>query len=187
MANDCWNSLMIRGDVDTLKLIESRFKSVENSFFSMSNYHLLFDSDVSDFAEEDFGSKRFSVNLEMLDDGLHIYGDSAWSPMIGLFERISNEYGVECTLEYHEVGFNFAGKIVWDSKGVEISNEEWTYWERLCEKSKSDFWEELSWKFEDYDTVSELLEDIDFVNWKNKSLFSMEELEKQFDIYLDND
>ena len=181
MANDCWNMATIKGDEATLKKIEEKFNSSENGVFSMNNYKSLFDSDVSDMVEDDFGSKRFIPSVSMEDGELHISGDSAWSPMIGLFERICVEWGVEAELEYDEIGYDFAGRIVWDSKGVEVINEEFTYWERLCMKDQDNFWEEMQWRYENYDTFDELVEGFELGKWKDQTILDMDRLESEYE------
>jgi hypothetical protein len=184
MANDCWNKVIIKGDESTLKKIEEKFNSVENGFFNINNYSSLFDTDVSDMDEDDFGSKRFLSSVTIQDGQLLISGDSAWSPMVGLFERICVEYGVEAELEYDEIGYDFAGRIVWDSKGVEIENEEWTYWERLCIKDQDYFWEEMQWRYEIYEEFDELLQDFQLEKWKDSSILDVERLRSGFEEYL---
>jgi hypothetical protein len=186
MANDCWNKAVITGSNETLQKIKTRFESSENGVFNMNNYHTLFDSDVSDMTEEEFGSKRFTPSVEIYDNQLVISGDSAWSPMIGLFERICVDYGVEATLEYDEIGYDFAGKIVWDSKGVELVNEEFTYWEWMCIKDPDSFWEEMSWRYEDYDTFEELLETFELHKWKDQSVLDTTKLKEQYQSAIDN-
>ena len=181
MANDCWNMVIIKGDETTLKKLEEKFNSSESGVFTMNNYKSLFDTDVSDMDEDDFGSKKFSPSVSMEDGELHISGDSAWSPMIGLFERICVEYGVEAEIEYDEMGYDFAGRIVWDSKGVEVVNEEWTYWERLYVKDQENFWEEMQWRYENYDTFDEFVEGFELDRWKDKTILDMDRLESEYE------
>lgn len=183
MANDCWNKVIIKGDETTLKKIEEKFNSIENGFFNVSNYQTLFDADVSDMDEDDFGSKRFAPSVSMQDGQLLIAGDSAWSPVIGLFERICVEYGVEAELEYDEMGYDFAGRIVWDSKGVELENEEFTYWERMCLKDQENFWEEMSYRYEIYEDFDELVEDFHMDKWGDQSILDMDRLQREFEEY----
>ena len=185
MANDCWNKIIIKGDETQLMKIEEKFNSSENGVFTINNYHLLFDTDVSDMSEEDFGSKRFIPSVSRQDGQLLISGESAWSPMIGLFERICHDYKVEATLNYDEQGLDFAGRISWDSNGVETENEEWTYWENLYLTNTVDFWEEITWRFEDYDTLGELLEILEFDRWRQTTQFDHETLERLFEEYID--
>lgn len=180
MANDCWNKVVIRGTNDLLEKIKTRFESSENGVFTMNNYHILFDSDVSDMVEDDFGSKRFSPSVEIYDNQLVISGDSAWSPVIGLFERICVEYGVEATLDYDEQGYDFAGRISWDSKGVETENLEWTYWEKLYINDQIGFWEEMEWRYEDYDTFEDLVENLELSKWQDSSILDLDKLETEY-------
>lgn len=185
MANDCWNRVVIKGDESTLKKIEEKFNSSENGVFNMNNYQSLFDTDVSDMTEEDFGSKRFIPSVTMDDGQLHISGDSAWSPMTGLFERICVEYGVEAELEYDEMGYDFAGHIIWDSNGVEVLNDEWTYWERLCIRDQDNFWEEMQWRYEIYESYDELIADFNLDEWKDSTILDQERLKTEFENYLE--
>ena len=184
MANDCWNKVVIKGDEATLKKIQEKFNSSENGVFNMNNYQSLFDSDVSDMYEDDFGSKRFTPSVELEDGQLFISGDSAWSPMVGLFERICVEYGVEAELEYDEMGYDFAGRIVWDTKGVEVENQEWTYWERLCVKDQDNFWEEMQFRYEIYESFDELVADFNLDKWEDSSILDTNRLEAGFEEYL---
>lgn len=186
MANDCWNKVVITGSLDTLKKIKTRFESSENGVFNINNYHTLFDTDVSDMDEEDFGSKRFIPSVEIYNNQLIISGDSAWSPVIGLFERICSDYQVEATLDYEEMGCDFAGRIVWDTKGVELENQEWTYWERLCMKDPDNFWEEMQYRYEIYEDYDELLEDFHMNKWKDQTILDTERLKTEFEEYLEN-
>lgn len=181
MANDCWNRVVITGSTDTLEKIKTRFESSENGVFTMNNYHTLFNSDVSDMSEDDFGSKRFVPSVELEGDTLYISGDSAWSPMVGLFERICVEYGVEATLNYDEMGYDFAGRISWDSSGVELENIEWTYWEKLYIYDQENFWEEMEWKYEEYDSFEELVETFELHKWKDSKIFDMDKLKEQYE------
>jgi len=181
MANDCWNKVVITGSDETLEKIKTRFTSSENGVFTMNNYQTLFDSDVSDMSEDDFGSKRFSPSVEIDDKKLYISGDSAWSPMTGLFERICVEYGVEATLEYDEMGYNFAGKISWDTNGVEKENIEWTYWEKQYLHDQENFWEEMEWRYEEYDTFDELVENFELHKWKNPEILDLDKLKEHYE------
>ena len=91
MANDCWNSVTISGDIDTIKKIESKFNSLDDNPLNYKNYQKLFDTDVTDVQDEDWGPKWFTPSVKIVDDKLIIKGDSAWSPASPLFELISNE------------------------------------------------------------------------------------------------
>jgi hypothetical protein len=178
MANDCWNKAIIQGDEATLKKIQERFNSSENGVFNTFNYKILFDSDVSDMEEDDWGSKRFFPSTDLSDGQLFITGDSAWSPMIGLFETICAEYGVECVLEYDESGYDFAGIISWDTKGAIKDHIEMTYWEKLHKDSLNDFYEELGYRAEIYDSYEEYLEDLDLNKWRDSSKVDMDKLKE---------
>ena len=80
-----------------------------------------------------------------------------------------------------EMGYDFAGRIVWDSKGVEVINEEFTYWERLCMKDQDNFWEEMQWRYENYDTFDELVEGFELGKWKDQTILDMDRLESEYE------
>jgi hypothetical protein len=178
MANDCWNKATIKGQKSKLENILKKFESSENGVFHIGNYKTLFNTDVSDLDEEDWGSKRFTPSCDLSDDKLIVTGDSAWSPMIGLFETISAEYGLECDLEYEERGYDFAGKISWDVDGVVTEAIEWTYWEKLFLFDKEEFYEELYYRSEIYESSEEFVEDLNLSKWKDSSVINIEEVKK---------
>jgi hypothetical protein len=182
MANNCWNKVTITGSNETLNKIKDRFESSERGIFNINNLHILFDSDVSDMDEDDFGSKWFTPSVTIEDGELIVSGDSAWSPMIGLFERICVDYGVEATLDYEEMGNDFAGRISWNSKGVEIQNEEWTYWEKEYLYNQENFWEEMQWRYNNYDTFEEFIKGFELNIWRDSSVLNMSKLEKEFNL-----
>lgn len=189
MANDCWNKAIIRGDEAKLKILLQRFRSSENGVFNMTNYKNLFPTavDLSYLDEEDWGSKRFTPESEIIDGELIITGDSAWSPMIGLFETICAEWGVSGQLEYDEMGYDFAGKIVWDENGDILENHEWTYWEKLFLYDKENFHNELEYQFDIYETFEEFLEHLNLSKWKDSSVLDLDELEKLFESKYNDD
>jgi len=178
MANDCWNKAIIRGDKPQLERIFKKFDSIENRVLHIGNYKKLFTEDVSDMDEEDWGSKRFTPTCEMFDSELVITGDSAWSPMIGLFEMVSAEFGVEVELDFEEMGYDFAGKICWDNKGIILENEMWTYWEKLSLFDQENFWEELTYRAEIYDSLDEFMEDLNLSKWKDQSQIDIDKIKK---------
>jgi hypothetical protein len=187
MANDCWNKASLKGDEATLQKLYEKFTSSTNGIFSMTNYKNLFEGDVSDMDEEDFGSKRFTPSCDLVDGELIITGDSAWAPMIGLFETICAEYGVEGQLEYDEQGYDFAGKIKWDSTGDVVSLEEWTYWEAQLINDPTNFWEEMSWRYDSYDTFEELVENFQLHRWKDQTILNLDKLIEGWNNHCDED
>lgn len=178
MPNNCWNFVVLTGNLQTLQKIKLRFESSESGVFSLKNYQCLLVSDVSDMDEEDFGSRRFSPQVELVDGKLLISGDSDRSPMIGLFETICADWGVEGQLEFEETAEDFAGIIGWNSKGVEIQNQQWTYLERTYMKDPQMFWEEMSYRYQLYDTFEELVEGLQLHKWDTQNVLDLDELNK---------
>lgn len=177
MANNCWNSVIITGDIETLKLIESKFKSIENGVLNYKNYHKIFEGDVSDIEGEDWGSKWHTPTVTLDNDKLLINGDSAWTPAIQLYELISEEYEVDCVLTYEETGMDFAGVVKWE-KGDMVESEEYTAWEYRFISDTDLFYEEAEYSVICYDSVSEWVDSLNLNKWKEKPDLDIDRLEK---------
>jgi hypothetical protein len=175
MANDCWNSVTISGDIDTIKKIETKFNSFDGNPLNYKNYHKLFDTDVTDVQDEDWGPKWFTSSVEMIDDKLIIKGDSAWMPTIPLFELISEEYEVDCELIYEETGMDFAGVIKWE-KGDLVYEQEYTYWEYKYVTDTEEFYNEAEYSVVCYDSVEEWVSGLNLEKWKQSPDIDMNRL-----------
>jgi len=175
MANDCWNSVTISGDIDTIKKIESKFNSLGDNPLNYKNYQKLFDTDVTDVQDEDWGPKWFTPSVKIVDDKLIIKGDSAWSPASPLFELISNEYGVDCELIYEETGMDFAGVMKWES-GKLVHQEEYTFWEYKHLTDTEDFYNEAEYSIVCYDSVEEWISGLNLEKWKTQPNIDMHRL-----------
>ncbi len=163
MANDCWNSVTITGDSDTLKKLYDKFDT--HTSLNYNNYHEMFETDVSDMQGDDWGPKWFQPNPSWDGDDLIVTGDSAWVPTIEFFEMISAEYSVKCDLSYDEKGLDFAGRIVMND-GIIESSDEWTYWEHLYLNDRNQFEEEIAWAGGYCETFDEVVDNIALEKWK---------------------
>ena len=180
MANDCWNRVVLKGDESKLKNILKKIESQENGIFNYENYNTLFDSDVSDIQGDEWGSKRFTPYATIEDGELIITGDSAWTPMIGLFEAICVEWEVNGELTYEESGYDFAGRICWDTNGVITEHTEWTYWEKMFLFDKENFYEEAGFRMEVSDSFDEFMEGLSILRWIEKPELDMDKLNEMW-------
>jgi len=116
MANHCWNYAVITGPSDRISQIKKDLERVTENFTKslwFESLKSMFYNGYFDYGNdvyEEFGSKWFEVTIEQYGKGeLHISGDSAWSPMTPLFEKMSRYYNVNIDAEYEESGCDFGG------------------------------------------------------------------------------
>lgn len=176
MANNCWNQITITGDYDTLKKIEEKFSSISEGILNYRNYSKIFDSDVSDVTDDDWGPKWFTPTIISTDGQLVITGDSAWMPPVPLLELISEEWEVNCELRYDEPAQDFAGVIYWE-KGDLVDNQKYTSWEYKFLFDIYSFWEEAEYSMEVYETIEEWFESLNLDAWKRKPNLDMNKID----------
>jgi len=181
MANNCWNSVKITGDIDTLDKLMEKFNSLEDRFLNNSNYHTMFESD--EYEEYDFGSKRLDCsNVEIYEDNIIFSGDSDWYPPFEFYELLSEEWGVTVDVTYDEIGMDFAGHVVYES-GDLLLQEEFTYWEYLYLKDNDTFYFEAEDCMSYEDSVDIWIESLNLDKWKNKPKIDTKRLQKVWESY----
>jgi hypothetical protein len=126
----CWSKSILLGDKNTLIKIEKKFASIPNNHLTYQTYPLLFDTDVSDIEEEDWGGKEFIYKTYWEGDNLVIEGESEYYPVDGLFEFLSQEWIVDCDMLFKEKHLDLTTRLTW-KKGEPDEEEEWTYYEYL--------------------------------------------------------
>ena len=116
MANNCYNWVIIRGEKDTLDLLQTKFETYKSHEGTFSDWCDTFFTDErkkkDDIFDEiyDYGTKWWDFEVERRqDDDLLINGDSAWSPPQEFLRRLSEEYAVLIRGEYEEAGCDFGG------------------------------------------------------------------------------
>ena len=169
MPNYCSNSVCITGDPVDIKEFYDRvhaYLSFENSDgYYGATYYTMFRTMKKFYSKDDptpfdvyseYGSKWWSVQNYYLEDSNTIYmdGDSAWSPVLQLMEKLAVDYNFHITISYSEPGVNFAGECEYDNTGcikdVSYTCEEYEYLE-----DKDYFYESLTNNAEYYDTEEE--------------------------------
>jgi hypothetical protein len=121
MPNWCINTLIIRGDVETLSQLKPVLAAGEGLLQAIKP--------IGEWeygtAVEAWGTKWdiTTEGLEFIDYGdgtasIEGYFDSAWAPPVEAFQQLAQDWN-SCYIElkYFEAGMCFAG--VWDSEGVE--------------------------------------------------------------------
>ena len=126
MANYCSCNIVVSGEEADIKRLFDKLNSEElkGKNLYLDNYQLLFDSVDENY---EWGSKwQIIDSMELDGDTLYLYGDSAWNPANGLWEKISKDYNATVSCEYSEPGCDFAGKTIWEN-GEETFREEDSY------------------------------------------------------------
>lgn len=162
MANHCDYSAKIIGTPENIQKLYLRLKEQKN-FLCYDNYNKIFDDPESD--DYNWGSKwQHFDDLDYTegDDILSLYGNSAWAPAEGFWEKLSLDYGLEIQLEYSEPGMNFAGFLDWKN-GVLTRNDEMTWWEYVYQYDNEYFWENITDQCEscELDEIWSTLEEVD--------------------------
>lgn len=117
MANYCSNYVFIYGSEDSIKQIMDKIEKLNESkeILWWETYHQFLELPLPKDGDvyKEFGSKWFSPEASEHLDGnesfMTIQGDSAWSPVIEFFRKISEKYDVKVEGEYGECGCDFGG------------------------------------------------------------------------------
>lgn len=126
MANNCWNNIEVENiNPEQIKTLDAFFndkayEAAKTIGEWVNNDPILGGHRLKNF---DYGGRWFDFHID--SDGIAWYeisGDSAWSPMEGLAELISEIYNAKVTLKFSEGGMDFAGKDVW-TNGVPDEDE----------------------------------------------------------------
>jgi hypothetical protein len=156
MANDCTFYTTISGDPEKIAKLSNRFG--ESGRIGLGDYDNFFDEPATDGFE--WGSKwmDFYTEYDEGSDMLIVQGDTAWQPISGLWQRISEKYDLFVETSYSEPGCGFAGKDEWNN-GEHTLCEESTYMEHLYHNDSEYFWEEIKNNVT-YMELDELIDDL---------------------------
>lgn len=169
MANHCWNYAVFSGEERRLKQLIASLEKAHAQFSEEQrelhdnmvwiyglNGHIILGTpppkerpdgshDIDPY--EAYGSKWFDCCWQVEEkDGVvvsvSLQGDSAWSPMLPLFEKICRRMDLTCFGNYEESGMDFAGEFEYDPDG-EVSHIQMTYREYQAENNPDWFWENI--------------------------------------------
>ena len=107
MANDCTFYTTITGDPEKIAKLSNKLG--ESGRLGLGDYDNFFDEPApNDF---EWGSKWIDFQTEYFEgsDTLIVQGDTAWQPISGLWQRISEKYDLFVETSYTEPGCGFAG------------------------------------------------------------------------------
>lgn len=140
MANYCFNWVIIEGNEDALKEIQSKIEEgmkVEEGYLTKVA-DLLLDENRHEHNEESlydvYGTRWWDIDRnEIQGDDLVLSGSSAWSPPNVLMQKISEKYQVKITIEFEECGNDFGGSETYVNgvmiEEVNMSYREWMYFQ----------------------------------------------------------
>ena len=135
MANHCWNDMSITefSEIDKERILDF-FKSYEN-FDYLTHWGDSIakpeDRTVGEITYDNcykYGSRWWDFQINVGDNFIEVWGDSAWSPMTELAILLTEVFKCHVTLEYSEPGMDFAG-IEYFKDGVMTECREFTYGE----------------------------------------------------------
>lgn len=196
MANHCYNYAVFTGigeDQNGLKqLIGSLKKTAENFkeevrdlpddnvwIYGLNGHILLGTKPPKRDAEgnyandpyKDYGSKWFDCHFEVQEadgfiDHVVLQGDSAWSPMLPLFEKICKRMNLKCYGNYEESGMDFAGEFEMTPEGISEHNQ-MSYREYQAVNNPDSYWEDLLMWIEEghFDVIDDVFVELGSVGW----------------------
>jgi len=211
MANHCYNFVAFTGNEKKLKQLVSSLEKTRLVFMETErelhegnvwiyglNAHIILSSRPPEKNAEgnytldvydEYGSKWFDCDWEVTKvDGklecVTLQGDSAWSPMLPLFEKIAKRLKLNGEGNYEESGMDFAGEFELSPDGL-CSHTEMSYREYQAINNPNSYWEDLIMWIEDgyYDSLEAVFEELNSVNWKLTEA-EKKEIEQTFAEYL---
>jgi len=194
MANHCYNFVTFSGNEKGLKQLVSCLKKTRVAFMETErelpegnvwvyglNAHMILgsrppkkdaDGNYSLDVYSDYGSKWFDCEWDVTEvdgkiESVTLQGDSAWSPMLPLFEKIAKRMKLNGDGNYEEPGMDFAGEFEVSPDGL-CSHREMTYREYLAENNPNCFWEDVLNSIDDghFKTLDDVLAEFNHDYWK---------------------
>lgn len=157
MANNCYNSVQIYGDIDTLKKLHDKFNKYKETTYFNEFGSIILDKKFDATKEQDwyqYGTRWWEFDLELDDKNisqentsvLNISGDSAWSPPEQLIHEICEKYKVNAEMFYEEGGCDFMGEtnFFWEDDVLKKEEECYSYREGMYKLS--DNWHENTYE-----------------------------------------
>ncbi|UOY05721.1 hypothetical protein L0P88_17445 [Muricauda sp. SCSIO 64092] len=129
MANHCYNYITINGNSTELNELYERLTK-EQGYVDFK--HVLGRKHEITYGEifQVVGTKWFTPEIERVDDGIILSGDSAWSPPVALFKNLAEQFtSLQICMGFEESGMDFGGEIQINKNGVKeiFSGTFWQY------------------------------------------------------------
>lgn len=88
----------------------------------------------------EYGTK-WDVHDFYYNDGVFTF-DTAWSPPTEFAQKLSEQYQINCRLEYSEPGWDVAG-IIYFENGEVVEEERYSYWEYVLKYNPEELYLEI--------------------------------------------
>lgn len=149
MANSCYNFIEITGDKKQLKKLIKDLVPESDVYINLCHK----------YGKGERDAKWFNIDVNVQVYNIHLLGDSAWRPSLGLFTSISKKFPkLTFKYSYEEMGCDFSG---WADIANGICNDNiFPYWEGIIARDGESvaLAEVLENELECYDTEEELIE-----------------------------
>lgn len=193
MANHCFNYVVFRGAEEQLNQLVDNLNTVREQFIKEhrelhgeqvwiygQNGHIVLGNPAPKTDEEgiykvdvytEYGSKWFDCEFtkDYVDNKLvsvSLQGDSAWSPMLPLFLKITKNFELEAFGSYEEPGLDFAGEFEF-IKGEIVFHDEMSYSAYQAKYNPESYWENLIDNIQEgmYSSVEDIYISLDEDGW----------------------
>ena len=150
MANNCYNNIEITGDEKQLNDLKNLLDNnlIDGKYLNLVN---LSEKKEDESLYDSAGTGYLEVVIDFQGDTMFITGDSAWTPALELFKKLSIKFPyLIIVYDYEEIGCNFGG---WSEiKNGIMDNKIYSYWEykfmRDYEESLLEARQEIEWIIE---------------------------------------
>mgnify|MGYP001297521300 CR=1 FL=1 len=138
MAYNCYNNIEITGSKKQLKDFKNllMINLIDGKYLNLVE---LSDKKAEESLYDSAGTRYMEVTIDFQEDTIFITGDSAWTPALELFIKLSIKFpDLIIVYDYEEIGCDFGGWA--EIKNGDIDNNIYSYWEY---KFKRDYEEAL--------------------------------------------
>ena len=132
MANHCNNYATLYGSKESIQEVIKRINKHTNNLTHVlwwDTFHKVLDLPINEENDvyELFGSKWFEVSIQNEEDNeVTIYGESAWSPMLPFWKKLSEKFNLKIQGDFDESGCDFGGFFLVDN-GEMIDEKHFNY------------------------------------------------------------
>ena len=107
MANHCYNSIIIKGNLEQLKELYKLLIKEEDYL----NFKHILNQEILD-VNKMVGTNWFAPDVEFQEGSITLSGRSAWSPPIPLFENLTKRFSsLSVNMKFEEFGLGIGGEV----------------------------------------------------------------------------
>lgn len=166
MANSCYNYVSLSFDRSNKMQECISFLKSYNEFDNLTQWgDSLFPDREASSDTYQYGTTWWDFTYEVDGDTISIYGDSAWSPPVGIVEALCELFASAGYHEFEEQGMDFAGSRTYVD-GKLVDSGDYSYGEFKYETDPSHYMDEIRDNISAgcYDTIKYLIDAIDFMS-----------------------